>query len=640
MLSSLIIAAILTAAAAFLAWPLVGNIFLGLPEPMLGSGTALDIIPGCASWWSSLCWTDHFQPMGLITLAGLLPTFGAIAQSAGDRRAEDGGPLGNAKVVDNKRAVRKASDTWSGRGTPKGCGLVYGYSGGEFLYSSKTPHTITITASGGGKTVFLVLPTIYVCSSCGANLIVSDSKNELLALTGDGLESMGYNVVTLDLQNPRRGQRWNMLKAVVGYAEEGNVQDAETAAETIAQALIPDDGGDSHWSNSARGLLASAILTVAFSEECPREAKTITTVGRLINEGTEGTGSDPADRLKAFVRQLSPEHPARSFASQFLSLQHNELSSVLSTCKRCLRPYMSRDIAWLTSGDDIDVRRVLTEKTALFLRVLDEGSPYNALFAVFFDQLYREIDRICDQANGSLPRELVIVGDEWGNLPKVSCLPALTALGRSKRVSWNGIVQSISQLNKYGQDGRKKILANCGIKAAIKVLEREDQEFLSHQVGKTTRHAMSTGTSKAEQRITSSTSYGEMADFVIHEDEWKYRTASRDGIIVIKAAEEGAPAGHAGVFCAPVEWPSKTPARTAFNLGSKEHEDARKAEYYERLEARAEAHRTDPVPSWCPEWPDGADEGPAAPTGPQNAPETPIAGLDDEFSDYAEGLWP
>ena len=209
MLSSLIIAAILTAAAAFLAWPLVGNIFLGLPEPMLGSGTALDIIPGCASWWSSLCWTDHFQPMGLITLAGLLPTFGAIAQSAGDRRAEDGGPLGNAKVVDNKRAVRKASDTWSGRGTPKGCGLVYGYSGGEFLYSSKTPHTITITASGGGKTVFLVLPTIYVCSSCGANLIVSDSKNEKLlfsALTTLvlGIYLMGYyNLIDLftDLPN-------------------------------------------------------------------------------------------------------------------------------------------------------------------------------------------------------------------------------------------------------------------------------------------------------------------------------------------------------------------------------------------------------------------------------------------------------
>ena len=47
--------------------------------------------------------------------------------------------------------------------------------------------------------------------------------------------------------------------------------------------------------------------------------------------------------------------------------------------------FASPSVAWLTSASDIDPRRVLTEKTALFLHVMDERSPYNALFSVFFD---------------------------------------------------------------------------------------------------------------------------------------------------------------------------------------------------------------------------------------------------------------
>ena len=38
------------------------------------------------------------------------------------------------------------------------------------------------------------------------------------------------------------------------------------------------------------------------------------------------------------------------------------MRSVLSTLKVNLRIYASGPIAWLTSGDDIDARRVLTEK--------------------------------------------------------------------------------------------------------------------------------------------------------------------------------------------------------------------------------------------------------------------------------------
>ena len=77
----------------------------------------------------------------------------------------------------------------------------------------------------------------------------------------------------------------------------------------------------------------------------------------------------------------------------------------------------------MVSGDDIDPSRILSEKTALFLHVMDEGSPYNAIAAVLFEQLYAAVYSIADAAGGKLPRPVSILGDEWGQ-PAEGRVPA------------------------------------------------------------------------------------------------------------------------------------------------------------------------------------------------------------------------
>ena len=140
---------------------------------------------------------------------------------------------------------------------------------------------------------------------------------------------------------------------------------------------------------------------------------------------------------------------------------------------------------------------------------MDEGSPYNSLFAVFFDQLYKAVHLVADSNGGRLPRRLAILGDEWGNLPTVRCLPSLLSLGRGYGVSWFGSCQNISQLNKYGErDGRRKVLANCGVKVALKLGEAEDRQYFTELVGKTTRHTQGTSSSRGTSS-SSSLSYSE-----------------------------------------------------------------------------------------------------------------------------------
>lgn len=569
-------------------------------------------------WWLYAGFADH--PLGTLaslTLCWLISLLFFAQQDAGDQTS-DGGVLGNARLRTGREAIR-GSDTWNGKSEPASRGYVYGFAKGRYLYESGTPHVLTVGQTGSGKTRFQNIPTLDLLTygEGGWNVVVSDVKNELIELCGDSIEARGYSVMLLDVQRPARGMRFNPIRLVCDLASAGDVQGAEQAAEDVAAALVPEEreGQASHWVTSARGILAATVLYVALSSECPDNRKHMSTVCRVISEGTEAEGDEPTAPLKALFRSLPQDHPARGFASQFLSSGGSELRSVLSTLKVHLRLFSSGAVAWLTSASDIDPRRVLTERTALFLHVLDEGSPYNALFSVFFDQLYKSVYLVADESGGRLPRRLAILGDEWGNLPKVACLPSLLSLGRSYGVSWYGSVQNVSQLNKYGErDGRRKVLANCGVKVALKLGEQEDRQYFTELVGKTTRHTRGTSTSWGVTR-SSSTSYGEHADDVIRPWEWVEMSPDRDGAVVVKQAENGVPAFHAGTFRAPLVDCTRTPTRAHFDLGSREHERERRLSYQRRLDGRASGETTK-VETWCPKWPepqggtagDGGDE--------------------------------
>ena len=178
-------------------------------------------------------------------------------------------------------------------------------------------------------------------------------------------------------------------------------------------------------------------------------------------------------------------------------------------------------------------------------------------------------------------------------------------------MSWFGSCQNISQLNKYGErDGRRKVLANCGVKVALKLGEAEDRQYFTELVGKTTRHTQGTSSSRGTSS-SSSLSYSEHADDVIHAWEWVGMSPERDGAIVVKQAENGVPRRHAGTFRAPLTDCTNTPTKAHFGLGTREHEAAARLACQLRLDGRA-AGREMSVETWCPAWPEAGRDGDGA----------------------------
>ncbi len=603
--------AISTAALGLIACPALAQ----TAESLLG-GHGVTVTPAfdlaaVPGWWVSGGFTTH--PAGTVAtlvslfLASLL--FFSVEQAKG--RGEDGGVLGSARIKTGAELI-KGSVTWDGKASPEARGFVYGFAKGKYLFEPER-HVLLDGSTGSGKTRFCLIPTIDLLTyGDGANgsepvsIAVTDVKNELIEITGPELERRGYDVLLLDTQNPYRGHRFNPMSLVVKLAAGGDHQGAEQAADAIAMALFPEERGQgsSHWTESARSGCSALILLVACSEECPAGAKHLATVNEVLCRGTEGEGADPTAPLKALLRQLPDGHPARSRASQLLSSGGNELRSIISTMKVRLRIFSSAPVAWMTSGDDIDPGRALMEKTAVFLHVLESGSPYNAICTIFVTQLITSIFSIGDRSGGKL-RPITFVGDEWCAMDRVEPLVKLLTLGRSYGAFWIGAVQSLSLLGeKYGErSGRPAILSNCGVKVAMKLGDADDRHFFSELVGKTTRHTRGTSTSRGAGGGSGSTSFSEHADDLIHPWEWTEMSPDRDGAIVVKMGENGVHARRAGTFRAPLADCTKTPTKGHFDLGTREHEHARRLEYQRMLDERASRHKDEHVPIWCPDFP-------------------------------------
>lgn len=626
MLTALVASIVLAVLACPVLASPIDRLVAGLPLDALSLPSAFDAAT-VLGWWLS----GSFIPCPTGTALTLLLSLCACSliaySSALNARAEDGGVLGDAHVKTGREVVR-GSMTWDGSVNPSSRGFVYGFTRrrGKPCYLFEPKKMIFVSgATGSGKSRFLYLPSIDLLSygdgtsgSEPATLVVSDVKNELIELTGDELARRGYRVLLLDTQRPYRGQRFNPLRQVLDLHAEGRDQEAEQAADTIAELVVQDDekGKGSHWTASARGLLSAIVLLVSMSEECPEESKHLATVCEVLDRGTEAEGDDPAESLKAVFRALPQGDPAKNRASQFVSSGGNELRSILSTLKVALRPFSSTPVAWMTSRSDIDPRSVLENKSAVFLHVLDEGSPYNCIAAIFLSQLWASVQAVADSNGGRLPRPVQILGDEWGNLPRVECLPALLSLGRSYGIFWSGSTQDVSQMNKYGErDGRRKILANCGVKVAMKLAEEEDRRYFTELIGKTTRHTQGTSNSKAASGSSASTSYSESADDVVHAWEWRDMAPDRDGIVVVKHADNGMPPERAGVFRSPVTDCTKTPTKEHFDLGTPEHETEKRRAYQRRLDEAAAGKMGERVIPWCLEWPEPKKKAKAEPTG-------------------------
>ena len=135
---------------------------------------------------------------------------------------------------------------------------------------------LAITRAGKGEVFSIRMLDSYSRSEKQPSLIVLDMKFDLRKMCTKAFQDRGYEVMSINLENPMRGVGYNPLYLITRYYQEGRDSDAELLCKAFAYPHFAsaggksDDNSDFFLSNATSALVATIM---AHTVDCLRQDK-------------------------------------------------------------------------------------------------------------------------------------------------------------------------------------------------------------------------------------------------------------------------------------------------------------------------------------------------------------------------------
>lgn len=253
---------------------------------------------------------------------------------------------------------------------------------------------------------------------------------------------------------------------------------AQVLIQEMSQILVPEGSGENKvWSDGAQGICAGiihAMLEDGLNEELnfTRDMFTVSQISNIVNR--------QQGELNDFLRLRPSSSSVFDFAGMIIDNQSEKtVSSYLATLSTSLKSYLEGGLEYIMSDTDIDFSTLVTKPTAIFILVPDEYLTRHTVASMAISQLYNElIFQSSQYPNNKLPRPVYFMLDEFGNLPKLPGLPTWITISKSRRIYFNLLIQSLSQVEeKYNQHNAKTIIQNCHLQM---IMGSNDAENVKH----------------------------------------------------------------------------------------------------------------------------------------------------------------
>ena len=390
-------------------------------------------------------------------------------------------------------------------------------------------HSLVIGATGSGKTTTFINPMIQLlgASSCGSSMIITDPKGELFDLHSAYLKERGYEVLVLDLRDTYSSSRWNPLgsiwdmyaeysrlgkeikvhrdsyyaydglKLMDGEIERGSLwaefngcaygdlrhcqDDVSVTRQKIYDEMYEDlsdlvagicpitNEKDPLWEKGARSIITAVCLAMLEDSDDERldmtkEKFNFYNINKILTNSENNY-----EALKNYFEGRPKLSQAYTLSRQVLAAADQTLSSYMSITFDKLSIFNDRGICGLTSATDIYAERFADKPTALFLKIPDEKDTRHGIASLFILSMYKALIKVASAREDlSLPRNVYFILDEFGNMPKIEKFGQMITVGRSRKIWFNMVVQSYSQLNNvYGETVADIVKSNCGMKMFI-----------------------------------------------------------------------------------------------------------------------------------------------------------------------------
>lgn len=322
-------------------------------------------------------------------------------------------------------------------------------------HSVNNMNTLVIGSVGSSKTRGFVMPNLL---NTNTSYVISDVKGQLVNLYGPYYERHGYNVKVLDFINPANSVGYDPLH----WISLGNIEDVSLLAEAIASNNMNGTKAQSHdsfWDNEVKLFLMVAILYILEFGE----SKTLNEVIRFLNLSYEkmlrvidfGLKEKPYALTGRYINEIN------KFSEDMSS---KTLTSIEASISAVTFPYVNPSIQKMFSNPDrLMVEDLVEEKIVLFILVDDTNNTSGGLISVFYSQLFHGLIRYADEHGGKLHDHVRFMLDDFCSGGRIANIDSIIASARSRNISIEMIIQSLSQLKAiYGTMG-DNLIANSDI---------------------------------------------------------------------------------------------------------------------------------------------------------------------------------
>jgi type IV secretion system protein VirD4 len=378
-------------------------------------------------------------------------------------------------------------------------------------------------------------------------LVITDPKGELYNNHSIQLQEAGYRIMVLDLRNPYASTRWNpMDNAYLMYHRAHNlykeikehrgdspkaypklktfssnygqvwyeyngvaypdktqlevdikskqqelVDLAELELREIASTIVPvESKTDSSWERGAQDFLYGLMLAMLEDSLNPdlgmtRNRFNFYNLGKIANY----RDPDPDNMfgtLRAFCDTGRGQFSkVQSLTSTVINNAPNTTRSYLGVLQSRISIFQDAGICYATSGSDMVFDDFTEKPTVLFIKVPDEKESRHSIATMCISQIYKKLIEVASyKPSLSLDKPVYFLLDEFANLPKVPKMDSIITVARSRKIFFELVVQSYSQLeNKYGKEVAETIKGNCNIQIYLGTEDQKTKEEYSKMCG-------------------------------------------------------------------------------------------------------------------------------------------------------------